>query len=216
MTPRLKTPHQLSTVGWTALSFAVSFALVGALADQASAWTKTDLSDWWTLCFITVGTCGGVILSLRVDQNPYLLMLVGAAGFGGAYRLVLFAFDLFSLGLLPYYLSSVLVFALVGGIGSSILGWTIGARRCGETFLLVGLLSFGLGRSADLAIRNSFLHIAGYVGPAASALSVSTGQRVGICALFCLGIIAGTGFGYISSLEGRREQWHDATNSPIS
>jgi hypothetical protein len=186
---------------WSALGFAIGFSVLGQLADLAPAKTQTDPALWWTVCWMAIGAWAGAILSLLERQYKRLhLVLVGVAAFGGASHLVIpLLFDLLALGRQPYYPSAVITFALIGGIGSSILGWMVGGHRSLIGFLVAGMFSFGAGRVVDLTIRNGFLWLYGYTVPNAPVLPMSTAILLGIVAFFCFGAIAGAGYGLVSA-----------------
>lgn len=172
-----------------ALSFAATLVIFAELADFAPMRTSTNPTPWWTVCYMVLGAGAGAILNTTTRKYArFQLMFVGAASFGTAYHAVLWMHDLFNWGRLPFYPMTVLIWTILGGLGSSVLGWAVGRQQGAIDFLLAGALSFGIGQVIDLLIRNN--KFVTQMSP------LTTAEVIGIriTALLALGIIAGIGF----------------------
>lgn len=166
---------------WAAIGFGIGFALQGAIGGAipppAIPWSDVHLRVT-AILFALAGAIGGAVMGLSLNgwRNAGSLALAGAFGFGLGYVVVADPFytimeEAIS-GYFVFLIARVVMFALVGAIGSGLIGWAWRGWRAGAALSLAGAFGLGIGAIALEVVSNAV------VIPIGAAVGGATGQIV--------------------------------------
>lgn len=166
---------------WVAIGFGIGFALqgtiLGAIPPPAIPSSYVHLTVT-AILFALTGAVGGAVIGLTLNgwRNAGSLALAGAFGFALGYIVVADPFytiveEAIS-GYLVFLITRVVMFAVIGAIGSGLIGWVWRGWRAGGALSLAGAFGLGMGAIALEVVSNAV------VIPIGAAVGGATGQMV--------------------------------------